>query len=305
MEFTDLTKPFTDIEKINSFIYLQRYILDKNEKNEKFFIGRLSGNEPNLCGKVLSNTKLPESLIKEMLTTAGIHFLSSNDIKQYVKLYNNSCINCDILSIWSGGMYSQAKPYYNFLNKLCPQQKRICAQALEPFYFVDNSNYNFNHIFKNKKVLIITSHKETTLKQLQNHTTIFNKPIFDKSTDFHIYKPVQQNGGNHDTNSWTFHLDKMKKDLFELNKSFNFDIALVSCGGFGMILSDFIYSDLNKSSIYVGGSLQLYFGIIGNRWRRHPIISKLINEKWVNVVEEDKPSLLALNPRLCENSCYW
>ena len=305
MEFTDLTKPFTDMEKINSFIYLQTYILDKNEKNEKFFIGRLSGNEPNLCGKVLSNTKLPDSLMKEMLTAAGIHFLSSNDIKQYVKLYNKSCINCDILSIWSGGMYSQAKPYYNFLNKFCPQQKQICAQALEPFYFVDNSNYNFNHIFKNKKVLIITSHKETTLKQLQNHTTIFNKPIFDKSTDFHIYKPVQQNGGNHDTNSWTFHLDKMKKDLFELNKSFNFDIALVSCGGFGMILSDFIYSELNKSSIYVGGSLQLYFGIIGNRWRRHPIISKLINEKWVNVVEEDKPSLLALNPRLCENSCYW
>ena len=51
--------------------------------------------------------------------------------------------------------------------------------------------------------------------------------------------------------------------------------------------------------------LQLYFGIIGNRWKSHPVISKLINDKWVNVLEEDKPAKLKLNSRLCENSCYW
>ena len=53
MEFTDLTKPFTDEQKQQSFIYLQNYILEKTEKNEPFFIGRLSGNEPNFCGRVL------------------------------------------------------------------------------------------------------------------------------------------------------------------------------------------------------------------------------------------------------------
>ena len=108
-----------------------------------------------------------------------------------------------------------------------------------------------------------------------------------------------------DTNSWTFHFDKMKNDLFELNKTFDFDIALVSCGGFGMILSDYICSELNKSTMYVGGGLQLYFGIIGNRWKTHPIISKLFNEKWCNVLDQDKPSTLSSNPRLCENGCYW
>ena len=39
---------------------------------------------------------------------------------------------------------------------------------------------------KNKKVLIITSHKETTKLQLNHHTTIFNKPIFDESTELCI-----------------------------------------------------------------------------------------------------------------------
>lgn len=305
MEFIDLSQPFTDKQKVESFLYLQNYILEKNEKKEPFFIGRLSGNEPNLCGKVLTKTNIDNRLLHEMLTAAGIQMKSNDDIKQYVKLYNTSCKNSDILSVWSCGMYSQAKPYYDFLDKMYPTQKRICASSLEPFYFVDHTDYKFNHIFKNKKVLVITSHMETTKLQLKHHTSIFNKPIFDETTEFHIYKPAQQNGGNHDSNSWTFHFDKMKIDLLELNKTFEFDIALVSCGGFGMILSDYIYSELKKSTMYVGGGLQLYFGIIGNRWKTHPIVSNLINDKWIHVLDEDKPPTLLLNPILCENSCYW
>ena len=302
MELGDLTKPFTDKQKVESFLYLQNYVL---EKNEPFFIGRLSGNEPEFCVEMSSNNEIPSSLLYEMLTTAGIQMKTNEDMKQYVNLYITSCKNSDILSVWSDGMYSQAKPYYDFLDKMYPQQKRICAQALETFYFIQHPEYKFNQVFKNKKVLIVTSHKETTLKQLNHHSTIFNKPIFDETTEFYIYKPAQQNGGNHDSNSWTFHFDKMKKELSELVQTFDFDIALVSCGGFGMILSDYIYSELRKSAIYVGGGLQLYFGIIGNRWKAHPIISKLFNDKWCNVLEKDKPQALLLDSNVCENNCYW
>jgi len=305
MELTNLSQPFTQEQKVSSFLYLQNYILEQTEKKAPFFIGRLSGNEPNLCGKVLTKTQIPQHLIAEMLNAAGIQFLENDDLKEYVKLYNNSCKNSTLLSIWADGMYTQAKPYYEFLSKMYPQQKRICAQALEPFYFVDHPEYQFNKCFVNKKVLIITSHEETTKKQLSKHTTMFNKPIFDESTEFYIYKPVQQNGGNHDSNSWKHHFDNMRNDIVELKKEFDFDIAMVSCGGFGMLISDYIYSELHKSTMYIGGGLQLYFGIMGNRWKTHPIISKLQNERWTTVLEEDKPPALASNPRLCENSCYW
>ena len=85
MEFKNLETPFTDQQKINSFLYLQNYLLEKMKKKEPFFIGRLSGNEPNLCGKVLTKTMLDKKLLHEMLTTAGIQMLSNEDIKQYVK----------------------------------------------------------------------------------------------------------------------------------------------------------------------------------------------------------------------------
>lgn len=305
MDFTDLTQPFTEEQKTQSFLYLQEYVLDKMDKNEPFFIGRLSGNEPNLCGKVLTCEIIPRQLMNEMLFTAGIKFLSEDDVKQFVKMYVNACNNSSVLSIWSGGMYSQAKSFYDFLRKMNPYATRICAQALEPFYFMNDVNYKYNSIYKNKRVLIITSHKETTLQQIKNNRDVFDKPIFDESTNFHVYKPTQQNCGNHDNQSWTKHLLLMKTDLKALYDKTHYDVALVSCGGFGMIISDYIHTELNKSVIYVGGSLQLYFGIIGNRWSQHPVVSKMMNDKWIHVLDVDKPKTLSSNPEICENNCYW
>ena len=307
LEFRDIENNFTNEEKLNSFLYLQNYIIDKLNNKEKFFIGRLSGNEPCLCGHKLKNYNIPNNLLYEMQYTAGIKFNSHDDIKEYVKQYIKSCKNSNILCIWSGIMYKQGEILYNFLKKCTKNQKYICAQALEPYYYMNNNNYKLNEIFKNKKILIVNSHINTINSQISNNNykKLFIKPLFDDSTKIKIYKPSQQNAGNNDVNNWIYHIEKMKSDINELNKNYNFDIALLSCGGFGMLLSDYIYTKLNKSVIYVGGSLQLFFGIIGNRWRNHPIISKLFNNYWTNVLESDKPKSLNNNPKLCENSCYW
>jgi len=53
--------------------------------------------------------------------------------------------------------------YQNYL------KSEICAHALEPYYFMDDDQYQFYNIFNNKKVLIITSHCETTKNQLSKY----------------------------------------------------------------------------------------------------------------------------------------
>ena len=305
MEFNNLIQPFTDEQKLKSFLLMQDFILEKQQKNEPFFIGRLSGNEPSLCGKILSNQPLQNYtyLINNMLFVAGILFTHIDHYKQYVKLYTRSVSRCDLLGIWSESMYSQAKEYYGFIEKVYPNLKKICAQGLEPFYYMTNSQYCFDNIFKNKKVLIITSHEKTTNQQISNMQHIFQpNKIFHETTKFYVYKPSQQNGGNHDNNPWTYHFEKMKEDLKNIKEqTFDFDIALVSCGGFGMLISDFIFSDLKTSAIYVGGSLQLFFGIMGSRWKNSPQIIEHVNNYWTHPLDEDKPK----NPQLCEGSCYW
>ena len=112
----------------------------------------------------------------------------------------------------------------------------------------------------------------------------FTKPIFHETTDYYIYKPPQQNGGSHDNESWTVHYEKMKEDIVKIKTEFNFNIALVSCGGFGMIISDYIFS-LGSNVMYVGGALQLFFGIMGSRWEK----SIKTNEMWTIPCKEDIP----------------
>ena len=296
-------KLFTLKQKEDSFLQLQSTIIENQKNNTPFFIGRLSGNETNLCGIIINQLKVPTGLIKDMLNGAGIHFKSTEEIFNYAKIYHASVLNTNLLGVWDSSMYKQTELFYNYINKFYPNIKRICAQTLELFYFLDHPAYKFNTIFENKKVLIITSHKETVKKQIEsgNIDKLFNKPIFHHTTSFYIYKPPQQNGGSHDTNSYTFHFDNMKKDIAEIKKEFAFDIALVSCGGFGMLISDYIYTDLKSSVIYVGGGLQLFFGIIGNRWINSPDIKKLMNSYWTTVLDADKPA----NIKLCEDGCYW
>jgi hypothetical protein len=198
-------------------------------------------------------------------------------------------------------MYKQAEEYYHFINKLYPNIKQICAHSLEPYYFMDHKDYKFDELFKNKKILIISSHNNTIKNQLPNIDKLFTKNIFHKEVTFKIYKPPQQNAGNNDNNSWIFHCDKMKEDLQNIKNEFDFDIALVSAGGFGMIITNFIFNKLDASVIYVGGSLQLFFGINGRRWINNKVIIDNQNKYWTNVLREDMPC----NPLICENSCYW
>lgn len=280
---------FTQQEKESSFLQLQEHM------KGRFFIGRLSGNETRLAGLVLNN-RLPDSgLIQNMLYGAGIQFKTKNDLKDYVQTYNNAVKNSTALGVWDGGMYKQAELYYNLIDKIY-RMPRLCAHALEPYYFMKMKEYDFPSLFKNKKVLVITSHSQTTQKQIDkmDKGLFFEKPIFHETTKFYVYKPPQQNGGSHDNICWKEHFEKMKNDIKTIKDLVEFDVALVSCGGFGMLISDYIFS-IGPNVIYVGGALQLFFGIIGSRWKMQT------NENWVRPMDIDKPK----NPEFCENSCYW
>jgi len=68
-----------------------------------------------------------------------------------------------------------------------------------------------------------------------------------------------------------------------------------------MITSNYIYEELDTSVMYIGGGLQLFFGIFGNRWHNNKCILSLRNEYWTRPIDSDKPS----NIEFCENGCYW
>ena len=60
---------------------------------------------------------------------------------------------------------------------------------------------------------------------------------------------------------------------------FDADIVILGCGAYGFPLAAML-KNAGKQVIHLGRATQILFGIKGNRWNAHPVISKLFNEKW-------------------------
>jgi hypothetical protein len=287
--------------KLEGFLELQNLIKEKIENNEKFLIGRLSGIETNFVGKLITGNKINNNLLYSMSNNTGILIKNNEDIKEYIKEYIKSVKNSDLLGIWRESMCKQCIEFYKYLEISKINTNIIPAQSLELFYYLNEDKYILDEIIKDKKILIITSHSNTTKKQIKIIEKIYeNKRIFNNNK-FFVYKPPSQHCGNSDGNSWLFHFNKMKEELKRIKEIYNFDIALVSCGGFGMPIVNYIYEELNSSAIYVGGGLQLYFGILGKRWSNNKTINELKNQYWCYPEESDRPK----NINNVEGGCYW
>ena len=91
-------------------------------------------------------------------------------------------------------------------------------------------------------------------------------------------------------------LDDIK---YKITKADKCDIYLVACGAYGLPICDYI-KELGSNSVYIGGMLQLLFGLKGSRWDKRPEITKYYNKHWT--YPEFKPP----NYKLIENgNNYW
>jgi hypothetical protein len=67
-----------------------------------------------------------------------------------------------------------------------------------------------------------------------------------------------------------------------------FDIALLSCGSYAMPLGIHIEQVMKRKAIYVGGVLQLYFGIMGRRYQNPFFLDQINPEKFILPLEGER-----------------
>jgi len=77
------------------------------------------------------------------------------------------------------------------------------------------------------------------------------------------------------------------KSMSQEDDSNDFDVALISCGGYTNLVGDFIYKNLNRSAICFGDELFSYFGFYNEYMIKHrPDVIKLFvhkNDAWVTL----------------------
>jgi hypothetical protein len=295
---------------------LYDYIINKINKQHKFIIPRIAGVENNLAvlaryynlsnnnneKKKFLETINNEYFKKTMKNNAGIYFENINSIFNYSNMYLKSFEKCELYTGWekNGDVFRYISYSQNYIQQeICKNMKMIWAFSLDIFHYIHFEN-PWTFALKGKKILLISAFNESLQKQILIRENIYGIDLFPECT-FTLIKPPQTQGSQPSKDFYNEFQNFCKK--LDLIKN-DYDIALVSCGGYGNLVCDYIYENHNKSAIYIGGVLQMYFGILGNRWirERSDIVNMYFNEKyWVRPLDSEKP----LNYSSVEGSCYW
>jgi hypothetical protein len=260
------------------------------------FIGRIAGIELQTAYHVCNNNRIEVTQdIGELENNAGIHITSVTSLQTYVDQLLQSYDHCTHIAEWEtvGKVYAITGRGQELISKRTPHILKCHARELEPYY----ENPSWMPALKGKRILIVHPFAATLQKQVPHLKEIFPDRSWFEDVSFQFIRPPLTLAGNHRGIDWQDHL----KPCLEEIQQCEFDVALVAAGGYGMLISDYIYTTMKKSAIYVGGALQLFFGVIGKRWFDNKEILAMMNDHWIRPTASDRPQ----NHTKVEKGCYW
>jgi len=267
-----------------------------------FFIGRNGTIEIEvlffwILNRQRGNSDYPPRLREQIQRNAGIFPDTNDSIDRWCEAYMRSLEDLD------GGAAGWYQPTWHLeksiLDARAPTAFRTPLRSLEPYYMPAGARWT-EHL-AGKKVAVVSSFTETIKGQLKKNIWR-EKGILDISgVSWSFvqtgYAPTTALG--HATwpkgcDTWELAVNHVIKEVGAA------DIALIGCGGLGMIIA----GELRKrgvSCIVLGGAIQVLFGIKGARWAQHNVISKFWNDDWVWPAAEEIPG----GANLVEGGCYW
>lgn len=304
-EYIKETKLLSFHNFTNDNIYLKNYITEKLNNNSKFIIPRIAGIENVLSyiGIGLINNKIKwdylkyKNILDIMKKNAGIKLTNNKSIIKYCNCYFNAFDKCDLYASWEsyGDVKKAIRQSHDYLTYTFPKQQ-IWGYVYDIFHYINNP---WTTSLANQRILIISPFVESIQEKIHIRDKIYGKDLFP-GCSFILIKPPQTHG-TENCEEFDVEFNKFCNQLKLIEDKF--DIALCSCGGYGNPVCAFIYNNLNKSAIYVGGVLQMYFGIYGERWlrERKDVMRLYLNEHWSRPNENEKPA----SSKEIENNCYW
>jgi len=266
-----------------------RLISSYLEKDEPFSVCRIGltemrwvdwfirgGMESDCDGIVTSEGKYYTPTLSDKMSFHGVY---GGYHDYFFEEFNNGIRTADIQIFWENIIEREQN---NIFNVLSPNSYKVSFDSLNPTKHIDF----WSKKLKNKKVLLVHQCENTIRLQYTNREKIWVDGHVGKIPEMQIstFKPVWVLGNNKPHNSWKDSLEYMKSEISKMD----FDVAILACCYFGMPLINFIKNEMNRSCIYMGGDLQILFGIMGTRWDQTRA-GGFYNDNWVRCLPIDIP----------------
>lgn len=164
-----------------------------------------------------------------------------------------------------------------------------------PYQFIEKVVFDQHTLFRaftaalaGKKVLVVSPFAESIAANFHRRHSFFKKdyvyPEFDLKL---INTPITYAGlptEMYPDADWFATLGQLRDQI----SATDFDIALLSCGSYAMPLGVHIERSLHRKAVYVGGVLQLYFGIMGRRYQNPFFLDQIHAENFIFPLERDR-----------------
>lgn len=287
---------------------LRKYIQLKLNDNLPFLIPRVSGIENNIAvfHKIRNSynnediNNYIKNVIPIMKNNTGIKLSCNESIKKYSDLYLDAFDNCDIYCGWEiqGNYLNHISESHEYIKQFYVSKQMIWSFSLDIYHYIYSNPWTY--ALKGKKILIVSPFKDSILEQIPKRQHLYDGvDLFPECTFIVIKPPVTQ--GSEKSLEFDEELEIFYTKIDNIKD--NYDVALLSCGGYCNIISNYIFKKHNKSAIYVGGVLQMFFGIYGNRWikERPDILRLYMNRYWIRPKIHERPK----GYENIESSCYW
>lgn len=274
-------------------------IADYIENSIPSAFGKIGGTE----GKALTFVNRPVwSLFKskryrryrdQLYYKSGVYPPENEIFRRFLKYFSMEVLpNVDGLAVWRGQNDLRA------MKRFAPSAFQIDPEVLG----VGGLNWS-DALFRKlqlKRILVVSS---------LSHTIDYQKKYLDKvwpcnPSMYHLENtvtmrcPMYAHLEDPVDEDWFIALDRMKASLSEKP----FDVCLIAAGAWSLPLA-VECKKIGKIGIHLGGSLQLAYGILGNRWmgEEKTMLKGIANDHWVFPFDEDTPKSFSNT----EDAAYW
>lgn len=248
-------------------------------------------NAQHSCLKYITGNELQwwwnKRLMGFMQSNAGFFPSTEENLMKFGDMMVEDSKQLDILGSWLPEE-EILKKYFNL------SYQSIFLKYLEPYW----NNLPWTRYLEGKRVVVVHPFAESIKNQYDNYRDkIFENPmVLPNFTSLRVVKAVQSLGGNSEFKGWFEALEYMKDKVDQED----YDVCLIGCGAYGFPLAAHV-KRMGKQAIHLGGTLQLLFGIRGNRWDNMDEYKPLINEYWTRPKGDEIPQA----KDKVENGCYW
>jgi hypothetical protein len=246
-----------------------------------FMAGRFGLTEGALLWYTGVRGRPPSGDIRYRLSWGvGLFPVTPDTIAVFIKEQTTSAMNADAMLVWN--KYGWEKELLAKTTR--PKTSFLKKRSMSAVFMVDSP---WTSALAGKRVIVVHPFAETIINQHRLIEELGILPDFELTV---LQTPITV--GPQKSGSWKDYLNTLKVKVSE----YQFDVALIACGGYGMPLAGHIKKHGGKA-VVVGGALQLFFGIKGKRWDK----GSLYNEHWVRPAEHERPR----GYKKIEGGCYW